>query len=974
MAVRGAASSPVFVGRAEEQATVRALVDGARAGGFGTLLIEGNAGVGKTELVRQVLDDLADEVVLVAGTCLPLSSTTVPYLPLRSAVARWSATADGTMSPEPPRLDGRETAADIPMEFDAWVSEVSRASPVVLVVDDLNWADPGTLDVLMYLLAGPTDRRLAVILTLRRGEVGEGHPLHRWLADVRRLPGFDVMSLEPLSREETGLQIAGVLGAPPHATLVDDVYTRTGGNAYLTRLLVGGLTPQTRRLPEDLPSDLEGALLASWHGLSESARELSKIVAMGRQRVAAARLAEVLGGDADVEEVSARLREAVVQGVFDVAADGTYWFHHPLQAQLLEAHVPADERRRWHERFAELLEERMPALDAADLDDVIGVADHHYEAGRWPAAYDWALRAADAASGPGNARARSRMLRRAIELRPLVTSDDAELALLERLWEATARTGDFELEQGAIGDLLAVTTDEEHPLLRAELIIRRGLLRFMTGEQFLEPSEFEDALRLTEPAPDSWQHALALAELAHASIWAARPDARDLAARALAAARAVGHPRALAFALTASAMVAASEGRDAEGVPLAQEARAAALEARDFWAVGHAISWEINCTGRNTSREGVALAERRRVEFQRYSPPHGYVAWHACNEAFGWVCLGEWQRAEEPLRVALGATTSGIADVRTRLVAARLAALQGRVDEAVGHLQRADELCGDISAFLALDSDVVRSEVLLATGDTEGALAAAIHGASLPGSPPTLAERLIPLAARCLADLVESARARHDDVGAVLARVDDLGERWPEVIADGPPSPESYRRQLDACTAWYAAEMGRARRRADAPSLWETAAALLDAADMPWDAAYAWFRAGEAHLDAGAGHRQAAAEALRTSHGQALGLRATPVLEAVEGLARTARVSLETVASPAESGADEGTGLPGLTARESEILGHLVAGRTYGEIARALVLSEKTVSSHVSNMLHKTGAANRVELARLALNSGPPSS
>ncbi|MET3175039.1 UNVERIFIED_ORG: DNA-binding CsgD family transcriptional regulator [Arthrobacter sp. UYCu721] len=58
--------------------------------------------------------------------------------------------------------------------------------------------------------------------------------------------------------------------------------------------------------------------------------------------------------------------------------------------------------------------------------------------------------------------------------------------------------------------------------------------------------------------------------------------------------------------------------------------------------------------------------------------------------------------------------------------------------------------------------------------------------------------------------------------------------------------------------------------------------------------------------------------------------------------------------------------LPGLTPREQDILEHVMAGRTYGEIARGLMISEKTVSSHISNLLRKTGAANRVDLARLA--------
>lgn len=98
---------------------------------------------------------------------------------------------------------------------------------------------------------------------------------------------------------------------------------------------------------------------------------------------------------------------------------------------------------------------------------------------------------------------------------------------------------------------------------------------------------------------------------------------------------------------------------------------------------------------------------------------------------------------------------------------------------------------------------------------------------------------------------------------------------------------------------------------------------------------------------------------LRRAYRLAMDLEAA-LLDDVKALARTARVPLmERHAVPS----DAVTGLPELTTREREILAHLVAGRTYGEIARELVISEKTVSGHVSNMLHKTGTANRVELA-----------
>jgi DNA-binding NarL/FixJ family response regulator len=92
-------------------------------------------------------------------------------------------------------------------------------------------------------------------------------------------------------------------------------------------------------------------------------------------------------------------------------------------------------------------------------------------------------------------------------------------------------------------------------------------------------------------------------------------------------------------------------------------------------------------------------------------------------------------------------------------------------------------------------------------------------------------------------------------------------------------------------------------------------------------------------------------------------LQAAPLLSEVEALAHSARISL---AAFDEGPPPEAVALPGLTPREREILAYIVAGRTYGEIARELVLSEKTVSVHVSHLLHKTGTANRIALAQLA--------
>ncbi len=266
-----------------------------------------------------------------------------------------------------------------PAGFDGWLDGQCRQRPVVLVVDDLQWADQSSLDVLMYVLAGLAGRRLAIVTTVRAGE--EGDPLRRWLADVRRLPGVGELHLDRLDRVATGEQIAGLLGRPPHQSLVDDVYARTQGNAYLTTLLARGLSPDARSLPAGLPTGLRDAATHAWHGLSAPARELTRLVAIAGRPQRADQLQDVAATATGVRgELVPLLREAVDGAVLDVGDDGTYWFVHPLLAEVLEAGLLPEEREALHAAYAAALE---PTGNAAELsvEAAVDLADHHYRAG-----------------------------------------------------------------------------------------------------------------------------------------------------------------------------------------------------------------------------------------------------------------------------------------------------------------------------------------------------------------------------------------------------------------------------------------------------------------------------------------------------------------------------------------------------------------------------------------------------------------
>jgi DNA-binding CsgD family transcriptional regulator len=921
---------PPVAGRADELAAVLAPVHDALGGRASAVLVAGEAGIGKTSLVRHACAAAAGRADLIWATCLPLSLLAVPLLPLRSAVDApevWDAPYPVTA-------------------FDAWLDRAAARRPVLLVVDDVQWADQSSLDVLMYVLAGRPDRRLAVLLTMRGGE--EENRVLRWLADVRRLPRVSELTLGRLDRVSTGEQIAALLGRPPHQSLVDEVQARALGNPYLTSLLVGDLPGDATAVPPELPSELRDALARTWRGMSAPARTLTTVVAVAGRPQRSDQIAAV----ADAAPLVPLLREAVDAGVLRAEPDGRYWFTHPLLAEVLAGTLLPEERRSLHAGFAALLE--------ADGDRVIDVADHYQRAGLVEPAYRWALRAAEASDGAAES---LRLLRRAQTLWPRVADPGlSRLELLHRLRTAAEHAGRDLDELAAVEELLDLET---RPAARALLLVRRMRLRFSTGMEYAETAGPREAVRLTADLPGTPEHALATAELANALIWHGDPAGAELAPEALRLAEASGSDRALGYALIATVMGGYQRGRLSD-TPDAARARAIAVRRRDFPLLVAATYAQVNTIEADDSRTFAGLYQRARHDLAELGAPHSYVAEMCAQEASDLLIRGDWRACRDRLRVALGGRPGMMADVRARLTAATLACRQGRQDEARSHLARAEELFRERSGFLVFNFDAVRAELAVAAGDTERAVAAAMSGLDRD-VPPLGAEWLLPLAARALADRADAARDRGDDPAATLARLGELRDRHPAIPSD-PALNRWQRRVVAAMAALTDAETSRAETSAAragqdrAAGAWRRAAGLCAAAELAWDEAYCHWRAGQALLG-DRSTRRAAAVALRRAHAMATDLEAAPLIAELTALATGARIPLTEVGEPA---GDDRPPLPGLTTREREILGHVVAGRTYAEIAAALVVSEKTVSAHVSNMLRKTGTTNRIELAQLA--------
>jgi DNA-binding CsgD family transcriptional regulator len=481
------------------------------------------------------------------------------------------------------------------------------------------------------------------------------------------------------------------------------------------------------------------------------------------------------------------------------------------------------------------------------------------------------------------------------------------------------------------------------------------------GRYVYSIADASEAVQLSAGHQNSAEHAMAVALLAEVEMWNATPSGWARAQEAVDLATACGSARALAYALTARAMARCTAG-EGGGLADAERAQAAATQVHDYSIFVNAVLWATNNMDCAASRQVTEYLRRSREHATSLGAPHFDVALLSAVEANVLLLRGEWRACVERLRVVLGSTAGAFAHTEARLTSAQLACRQGRLIEAQAHLDRAEELFADLSRHPGLYFAVVRAELAVAAGDTQRAMAVALAGVQADGWPPYLVERLIPLAARAAADEVQAARDRGDDPAPVVARLLDLQCRFPSVVTEEAPGP-IYAAQVRAMQALYEGELLRGQLDPAAAAAWSRAAQACVAAELPWEEAYAQWRAAETLL-ADRSTRDAAANALRRAHELAVDLQAAPLRADVEALARSGAVALETAAAGGVTAT--ATLLPGLTPREREVLGYVVAGRTYRQIAREMVISEKTVSVHISNLLRKTRTSNRIELAQLA--------
>jgi DNA-binding NarL/FixJ family response regulator len=857
---------------------------------------------------------------------------------------------------------------------------ISGFGPVVLVVDDVQWADASSLDVLAYLVSGLRHQRVCLFLIYRDGELPDGHMMHGWLADLRRLPVVEDLTLHRLSESDTLAQLRSLLRRDPAPQLVHAVWLQSGGNPYLTELLVRGLNSDAVAIPEELPAELRDAMLAGWHRLTPPTRSLTQVLAVAGRPSTTARLRAVThrwaGKDA---EVQAQVREAAGAGIAVLEGDGRVWFRHPLLAEVLYATLLPEERSAVHAAFADTRDcEQVPVPDDAGgagsphLTATLRLADHavHCEhAGRVDEAFEQYLAAAQRAHAVPAIREEAVLRRRALALWPRVsaevrTREGTEVDLLTATAEATRWAGDEPAAARLLDRARDLLDDGTDPVTAARVLTLAAETAYTVGAgDGWRVEDLTQAAALTEPLPDTAEHARALADLAQSEAWRGHWDeARAYVDRAEAAAHRAGDPATMTWVHFARSLAYFGQPAGREAAEAAR-CSAAASEQPEYIALAHlAMVNALESEGRiadcaTTLVEGYTAAQHLGVGGMT-----SYLGLHAAQYL---LSVGETDRADQLLREVLAAGPVGAAGAEAHIWAMVAAVRRDDLVRAGGHLDAARALAPHFEHTPGLHGPAALAEYLLAAGQPVQAMAM-LHDTirAHAASEPRYADEMLAWGARAAAD--QAARVR-DASGPARRALEGLRRR--RSLADVPSFADVDEAPTQRAThAVYRAEVARLTRSDDAAEQWGTAAAAAAAAGLRYMELEALARL--ADTLAQRGQRRPAAAPLRAAHRLAKELHAVAVMREVEALARLARIDVTDSAALAQQALRQRPALDGLTRREREILARLVTGRSYAEIAEELFISQKTVGVHVSNLLRKTGNANRVAVAAWARRQG----
>jgi len=981
-----------LVGRSAELARLRALLDDAASGAVAAL-IGGDAGVGKSRLVSEVTALAAsDGFTVLCGQCAEIGDS-VPYLPFADAIRTASPEVEAAVKARPvlARLlpDGggggdpeTDRAALTRQQMFGTVlgllAELSARAPVLLVLEDLHWADASTRDLLTFLLRMLHGERVAIIGTYRTDDLHRRHPLRPVLADLLRLPSVISVQLGPLSPSALTELLFSISGAPGQlsAAIVNQIVASSEGNAYYAEELLAALSDTvdgTRNGPA-LPSGLAALLMSRVERVSDAAQQVLRAAAVAGRR-SGDDLVRAASGlpDAAYDEA---VREAVAnQLLVPDGADG-YAFRHALLREAVYSDLLPGERTRLHGQLAALL---------ADVPGAAAELAHHSLASHdVPGAFAASVRAGDEARRLGAPTEAHRHY-------------DQALSLWDRVDDAAVIAG---MSHGRLALRSAATAFAAGQVPRAVHLLRRTWLalaepqadltagdddpelRSQIGERlayFLLESEIADApaealrvagetVRQAPSDPPTWYQARAMSTYALALLVSGDDAAAGEWAERARAAAASDARWVAAEALTTLGSLSSREG-DADA---ASRLFAAALEQAEGTQMLQVELRSIYLLAEQHQSRG-ALAEAARIaqqgELRAESEglglaPYGMDLRHLHFQAR--FLLGDWDHAQ---RLADGFPVRVTSLPEAVLSAMALFIDVARDNPAVEERRTwLEPFWGD--GFVGYVARSLLAERALWAGDSATALAhaeAAIYSNAWRAAVPSVI-RPAAVAVAARADRAVAARA----IGSAEAEAAEIAaaKKLRDLAHEGARYPARPKAVLGPeGRGWLARADAEYHRAAghNTPEAWE---AMLSGfgPHYVYETARGRWRLAEALIEAG--RTEQARPIWRAAAATATELGAAPLSAALDALARRARLDPGPVA--VGRAADAGTGYltEALTDRERDVLRLLSRGQSNRQIGAELFISPKTASVHVSNILAKLAVTNRTEAAAIAHREG----
>jgi DNA-binding CsgD family transcriptional regulator len=988
---------PVLVGRSNSFSGLQRLLDAARGGHGQLALISGEAGVGKSRLMSEVIADATTKGYLaLQGSCFEQdrSSPYAPLLDLLQAQFAQCRAPDYAADLEPTTrellhlLPGilpppRDLVVDTSIDRETHKRRLVTAlahhfgsladrQPLLLVFEDLHWGDDGSLEQLLQLARLCTALPICLMATYRSDDAGP--TLYHWIAQLDRARLAQEFQLERLTCNEVALMLRATfaLNRPVRPEFLDAVYELTDGNPFFIEEVLTTLITQgdifygssgwdRKPLPGmRIPRSVQDAVQRRLQRLSEPARQLLVLAAVIGRRVDLALLRTLAQID-ELTLVQATTELTAAQLLVDETADQVT-FRHALTRQAVYANLPARERRRLHRTVAEILDRQESTSESESA--VADLAYHYFEAERWQKALTYSQRAGEQARMFQAPQAAVQHFTRA-----LLAAEHVSPTPLQKLYASRAASydllGDFSAACADYATALALAELQQDKRARWEAMLALGALH--TEVDYRQAGVYVmEALDLAREIGDPALLARSLNRVGNWHLNADRPElALDLHREALSAAEAAHDTRVLAETVDLLGMTCNILGDPRQSSAYYERAvrlfrtlddRQGLVNSLVIQVLQSGSYWHESLIPSDLSPDDAVRAADEVLQLARAMEWPAGEAYVRYEMALWHGPRGEYNRAFDLARSALELAES--IDHRQWIIGchATLGALfldLLAVSRAHHHLKQAESLAHELGSHLwtGLVSALL-AHAYVQQRDFTAAAAALTETRASDIQMRTLGGRMLWCAR---AELKLAA----GDAAEALHVVDQLIASDPNRAPDAVV-PRLWRlrgealaalRRRDEAEAVFLAARDTAHARGLRPELWRT---HLSAAHL--------YRAEKRHAEA----RESFVAARRLLDELAVGIID---VSGRETFLDETRKLLPQPRSPSELRAAK-QAYGGLTRREREVVQLIAEGRSNAEIAATLVLGRRTVETHISSILGKLGVTSRAQIVTWAVARG----